>query len=218
SGTTFFQVGRKSNYYKFYNFFSSHKVPLSQVRIDKAIDPENDEAHIFDRRKINRSTSEEISTKKCLRTAIIIQKLAFDMQQRFEEDQTTDTDGKIAFPPRTLNYNVVGTAFDYLFRFLIKAHNPEAADSHWVAEQCLDFLTGKKKKIAKTILQDAKKHYDLFLKTKEINDSILTSAILLARLDAVFRTGGFWDDISFDVDPEDVTDLRDLVRGIPESV
>src|SRR6266851_4039234 len=37
-------------------------------------------------------------------------------------------------PPRTKNWSLVGTAFDYLLRFEMKRRAPHAQDKPWVAE------------------------------------------------------------------------------------
>jgi hypothetical protein len=41
---------------------------------------------------------------------------------------------EILAPPRTQRYSMVGTAFDYLLRFYIKYHNPNAIERQWIAE------------------------------------------------------------------------------------
>lgn len=43
-------------------------------------------------------------------------------------------------PPRTKNYALVGTAFDYLFRFDVQRRNPSANAAEWVATAAVDKL------------------------------------------------------------------------------
>lgn len=43
-------------------------------------------------------------------------------------------------PPRTKNYALVGTAFDYLFRFEVQRRNPSANAGEWVATAAVDRL------------------------------------------------------------------------------
>ena len=42
--------------------------------------------------------------------------------------------GEIKAPPLTKHFVMIGTAFDYLLRFYLKYHNPEAKEHGWVAE------------------------------------------------------------------------------------
>ncbi len=62
-------------------------------------------------------------------------------------------------PPRTQNYRLVGTAFDYLLRFEIKRRYPHAVTQDWVAEASLDLLHEEPVRVSKdgrvraTILQ-----------------------------------------------------------------
>lgn len=50
-------------------------------------------------------------------------------------------------PPLTNNYQLVGTAFDYLLRFYIKLLNPNAIESSWVLlrKYYINHLKGDKK-------------------------------------------------------------------------
>ncbi len=43
-------------------------------------------------------------------------------------------------PPRTKHYALVGTAFDYLFRFEVQRRNPSANAGEWVATAAVDML------------------------------------------------------------------------------
>lgn len=45
-----------------------------------------------------------------------------------------DGERKLLAPPLTKHYSLVGTAFDYIFRFYLKRVNPLAVErSHWVS-------------------------------------------------------------------------------------
>jgi hypothetical protein len=46
----------------------------------------------------------------------------------------------IRVEPKTKSYSLIGTAFDYLFRFNLKKLNPSAVTKRWVAETALSFL------------------------------------------------------------------------------
>lgn len=115
-------------------------------------------------------------------------------------------------PPRTANYALVGTAFDYLFRFYLKKLNPKAKTSHWVAERVPALLARDKKaqKKATKIVAEAKRTYRRYLKNGKIDLSLLKSVLLLAGLDPIFRAGRGHDYIG-KVDAQDVDDIRSLI-------
>lgn len=115
-------------------------------------------------------------------------------------------------PPRTTNYALVGIAFDYLLRFYLRRLNPEAKTSRWVAEMVPPLLAHNKEaedKAAQTVA-DAKRTYEQYLVTGEIDDCLLTSVLSLARLDPIFRAGRGQDYIGR-VDAPDLNDLRALI-------
>jgi len=217
--TNFFQIITSHNdYYKFYNlypFFNSSRddaaikyLNYQEVDLKTATPLKIDTA--------NWDESLNSITTSCYEKASIIQRLAcYSIKNNF--DQKHKAHKKIINDPLTTNYNLVGTAFDYLLRFLIKAHNPQAITTPWRIEQSLDLLNGKEKKIAKSILTTAKKRYDLFLHDKEINDELIISTLLLAKIDgAVF--GNSFDEIDLNVDPADIEDMRNLITGVPKSL
>jgi len=146
---------------------------------------------------------------------------------------------KLLAPPLTKHYTLVGTAFDYLFRFYLKRVNPQAVErSHWVAETAafqtdagiLDAASGRieimpelatnpdKHKLAvkmQSIIDEAKYQLCQSLKTGRVTDRLLSSAIGLAKLDVIYRTGRpDLVDLAY-IDKRDQDDLRQLVRVIP---
>jgi len=155
-----------------------------------------------------------------------------------------DFDGKrkLLAPPLTKNYMLVGTAFDYLFRFYLKRMNPQAIESSgWVAENSLDELFGFKNGFAhnldtneidvipeladqedeamfnkiKNILSESRNIYQAYLKTGRVTEKLLRSAIQLAKLDGIFR-GGLTGQMDLaDIDKRDLNDLQKLVNAIP---
>lgn len=146
-------------------------------------------------------------------------------------------------PPLTTHYSLVGTAFDYLLRFYLKRLNPQAVESRWFAENAVTVLFMNKDGFAihvdtgevevvpelmphkadvsmfhkiKRILSEAKTAYKLYVKTGKITNALLTSAILLANLDIIFRTGRFEDYVELDtVSDEDIKDLTNLIKIVP---
>jgi len=120
--------------------------------------------------------------------------------------------------PNTRNYANVGTAFDYLLRFLIKAHNQTAITKSWVAHKSLEILEGKERKQAISILKNAEEQYFQFIKDKKLNDNLIVSALLLTKLDVVLRRGIGLSEIDMNINPADVTDLKNLIQGVPKDL
>jgi hypothetical protein len=54
-------------------------------------------------------------------------------RQEFSKPKLVENRNLLA-PPLTVNYRLIGTAFDYLMRFQLKARNPQAIEQYWVAE------------------------------------------------------------------------------------
>lgn len=116
-------------------------------------------------------------------------------------------------PPRTKNYGLIGTAFDYLLRFQIKAINPHAIERGWVAQNTLRFFKNQGMtrlyEQAYLFITEAKEHYADFLKTQQMTDKLIVSALRLAKLDAIYRTKKI--DPNFEqIDDEDIADLKAL--------
>jgi len=120
--------------------------------------------------------------------------------------------GEIKASPITNNYGMIGTAFDYLMRFYLKCHNPNAVDKAWVAEHSCKMtesypLVYKK---ASSNLEFAKTAYSRYLKSGIIDDEIIKSSIFLAQLDPIYRAGRI-DENMGSVNERDIQDLKNLI-------
>jgi hypothetical protein len=131
-------------------------------------------------------------------------------------------------PPLSKRYSLVGTAFDYLFRFYLERLNPDATQSRWIAEAGLarlgeqfqgitDIDSGKTSfedseelKIGRAALNRARVAHDRYVASGKIRVSLLQAVICLAQLDVVCRSG-FVDENLGDARPEDIRDLRKLI-------
>lgn len=124
----------------------------------------------------------------------------------------------ILAPPKTTNYNHVGTAFDYLFRFYIERLNPNVKTQPWVAEETINCnLVNDKKLLSKIkdIIKVAKENYQTYLKTGIFTKEILHSALLLAHVDIIYRTKGEAISANFgSIEEKDAEDLRNLIELI----
>ncbi len=169
-----------------------------------------------------------------------------DVRERFKQEFPSpkfSVQKPLLAPALTTHYSLVGTAFDYLLRFYLKRLNPEAVETRWVAENAVTVLfmykdgfaihgdTGEVEVVAqlmpdkadvamfhkiKGILLDAKNAYQLYLKTGKTTKPLLTSALLLANLDIIYRTGRLEDYVELDtVSDEDIKDLTNLIKIVP---
>lgn len=154
-----------------------------------------------------------------------------DVRAKFNEQFSKPKFGikrELLAPPLTTNYQLIGTAFDYLLRFYIQRLNPQAITKEWIAVNGFSLVDGRAmsgkatdrglgEKAAELMLK-AKENYALFLATGQINDDLLRSTIALAHYENVYRA---WDrvlDIEVDwiqsgsiVDTQDIEDLRKLI-------
>lgn len=136
-------------------------------------------------------------------------------------------------PPRTRNYALVGTAFDYLLRLYVEGINPLPnikKDVSWVADRAPEILIQRGQKgVAKDvsrIVQLAKRHRYQFLTHKCLNKTLIEmifdeelykDVILLAQIDQVYRGRNLPIDWQC-INDFDLEDLNNLVQAIPASI
>lgn len=120
----------------------------------------------------------------------------------------------LAAAPLGSDVRLVGTAFDYLFRFFIKYLNPHAQESGWVAESALHSFKKKRRddlyNQAKRVLVQVHENYQEFLLNGQFTNELLESVILLGKLDAVFRRRYIYESLEA-INQPDIQDLRNLV-------
>lgn len=157
---------------------------------------------------------------------------------KFDVIETVDT-----INPRTKNYWLVGTAFDYLLRFsLEKRFIQNVYGRKWVAENSLDYFKGRgvyiptghkipseytnvkewidsrksRNNMVLNKFDDCKKIYSKFI-AGELRGSkqILEACLFLAKLDSIVRVGpDIIERINFESeDPSDVADMANLLRN-----
>lgn len=134
--------------------------------------------------------------------------------------------------PRTKNYQIVGTAFDYLLRFYIENKYPNSKSGRWVADAAIFQLNQLSKRRIGNVnyqgksitmidfqleisnhLEEVHSEYELFLESGLFTDALLMHSIFLAQLDLIFRVKYF--DPNFGIyDPADIEDLSQLIEII----
>jgi hypothetical protein len=139
------------------------------------------------------------------------------VREKFSETFQYPTLGpspKLCCPPKTEHYGLVGTAFDYLLRFVIKAGNPNAITQQWVADLAVEAAkdTGDFERY-NSFLQEAKDAYGTYLKTKRLDDKVIKAALLLAQLEIIVRSKGIVDPNMGKVEKLDIDDVRNLISS-----
>lgn len=138
--------------------------------------------------------------------------------------------GEIKAPPRTTNYGIVATAFDYLLRFRLQRLNKAAQASAWVAERAVELIgapdftydldSGKlsravdrKRRKADGYLEEAHRAHSAYLADGKAGDALLTAALRLAYLDVGLRIGPERIDWKGLAKPaaDDIADLQALI-------
>jgi len=141
--------------------------------------------------------------------------------------------------PVTNHYALMGAAFDYLMRFYLKCHYPEAIEKPWVAisgakivmkdeenktwmeeeisveitETDSQFLISKRESLPKTVLRSlyySTEAYKNYLSSGVMNDQIIIASIFLAQLDSFFRPIWLDNEIGI-VDKSEVQDLKNQI-------
>lgn len=143
-----------------------------------------------------------------------------DVRERFKQEfpkPKFTLKKEMLAPPVTTSYSLVGTAFDYLFRFYLERLNPGTISQMWVAAAGpfhMNLLRGDpptKKNQGHAILEKAKVSYERYLQDGLLSDELLRHTILLAHLDVIYRAGMIPD---FKVDEGNIDDLRKLISVV----
>lgn len=123
----------------------------------------------------------------------------------------------VVVPPRTSNYSLVGTAFDYLVRLMVRKVNPTSVTERerWVADSAIQRLPADQQQKGQEIVLKARGLFHQFLCDDNLSDDVLTASVELAQLDTVFRTGRYTEFVGHAAHTDDITDLRNLVAAIP---
>lgn len=138
------------------------------------------------------------------------------------------TKPRVSFPPnlaftepRTTNYMQIGTAFDYLFRFLMMRVNTKRnlIHSKWAAESALDLLklqygaSNPLSQKAESIIANTKLQLTKYLthENDEMGEDLIISSLIMAQLDDFVRRGRQPNIKSANYD--DVEDLRRLIKN-----
>jgi hypothetical protein len=144
--------------------------------------------------------------------------------------------------PKSKNWGIVGTAFDYLLRFFIQYHNSTIIEQRnsWVADDAYRNLMFRLKQTRKKYVEvgfykdkeyvrkqfinlievqyeNTKRNYVKYLNDGLITNELLENAIFLAKLDGYYRSNSI--DKNFDYHlQDDVEDLKVLISIVKEDL
>lgn len=123
-------------------------------------------------------------------------------------------------PPKTENYAMIGTAFDYLLRFEVARLNRDKTEKErrggWIAESAINLIPDPDlQHKAQDMVETARKRRDQYISTGEATGELLRSVIHLARLDPIVRARRGHDRIGSEINPADIDDLHQLLATVP---
>ena len=149
--------------------------------------------------------------------------------------------GVIKAPPITKRYALVGTAFDYLLRFFIEKTN-NCITQKWICESFMEqyikmpifyhptnpseqFSRKEADKIETSILEsatsaiiNAKSLHHTYIHGDNLDDKLIKSCIILARIDGYARIGMMNYSFNTNVDDGDIQDLRNLISLVTPDI
>ncbi|MGC8483654.1 MAG: hypothetical protein ACP5OE_08445 [Thermodesulfobium sp.] len=134
--------------------------------------------------------------------------------------------------PRTKNYALIGTAFDYLLRSELKRLHPYAIENEFIAEdsvnlvgthiQLIGYFQARNMQVTErelsamvNVAKEYKEKRAAFLSRGILTRDFVEVTIRFARMDSIFRAG-VYDDVEKEVDPLDIEDMIALYNLIPD--
>jgi hypothetical protein len=93
----------------------------------------------------------------------------------------------IAAEPRSESYGLVGTAFDYMFRFVLENMNTASVNKPWIAELAIKRMPKFHGNIGLEIINNVKNLKAQYFKENIISRELVRQVIRMSYLDAVFR-------------------------------
>lgn len=113
--------------------------------------------------------------------------------------------------PLTKRYGLVGTAFDYIFRFYLeKLNNIHNESEIWIAEQAIELLMPNEEvyEIGLEIINNVKELRKKFIETGELSRELIRQTLRMSYIDPVFRAGVGIEYIGVDADNADIEDIE----------
>jgi len=122
-----------------------------------------------------------------------------------------DRNKQLLAEPQTKHYGLVGTAFDYIFRFYLERINNVSNDNKvWIAEQAIELLAHNESvyEIGVEIINSVKELRKTFLKTGDLSEELIRQTLRMSYIDPIFRAGTGIEYIGMDADKADIDDIK----------
>lgn len=132
-----------------------------------------------------------------------------------------DKSKQLLAEPRTKRYSLVGTAFDYIFRFyLINLNKVDNDSKKWISEHAIELLQSDKETYStgRKIIKNVKTHKNKFSKSGILTDVLIRETLRMSYIDPIFRSGCGVEYIGEEADKNDIEDIRQLFELIDENL
>lgn len=143
------------------------------------------------------------------------------IRERLDEEFPNDgerAESQLSADWLTKNYTLVGTAYDYLFRFWLRRNVDKVVTEPWVAEDGLrvaETLYPEYTSDIEETIQRVEHLRDEFLETGTLSRSLVEGTLDLARIDFIYRATVPPEDLG-EYDENDVIDCIRLVELLEE--
>ena len=119
--------------------------------------------------------------------------------------------------PLTKNYGLVGTAFDYIFRFFLeKINNSSNPSQVWIAERGISLFGEEVFEIGSEIIKNVKYLKEEFIQTGILSEELIRQTLRMSYIDIVCRAPVGMEDIGKDADKADIEDIKNQFSLIDE--
>lgn len=122
--------------------------------------------------------------------------------------------------PLTKRYSLVGTAFDYIFRFYLERINNLTNKSEvWIAEQAIELIKSSEELYlaGKDIINRVKELKKEYVEIGKFSRDLIRETIRMSYIDPVFRAGVGVEYIGTDADEDDIIDIEKQFALLEES-
>ena len=127
--------------------------------------------------------------------------------------------------PLTKNNSLVGTAFDYIFRFYLERLNSiNNYSRQWIAEEAITRPMFNKEvykevyEVGVSIVNNVKKLKKEFIETGELSEELIRQTLRMSHIDNFSRAGVRIENIGVDAEKGDIEDIKKQFNLIDEKL
>lgn len=122
--------------------------------------------------------------------------------------------------PRIKHHSLIGTAFDYIFRFYLeRINNIRNKSEAWIAEQAIELLVsnGDVYEVGIDIINSVKELKKEYVETGKLSRDLIRETLRMSYIDPVFRAGVGIEYIGADAEEEDIDDIEKQFALVEEN-